>query len=115
MSEHSPLTIEKCACDHPACNDYFISITRSDGRVTKDEAEFMMLAWNNHDKLVGALAELTAAVIDLIESSDGVAGLHLNGDLAPWNELTEGGRFDSWLCSLAEAERTLAALKEDAK
>lgn len=37
------------------------------------------------------------AVRDLINNSYGVAGLHLNGDVAPWDELLEGGRFEAWL------------------
>lgn len=37
------------------------------------------------------------AVQDLINNSYGVAGLHLNGDVAPWDELLEGGRFEAWL------------------
>ncbi len=37
------------------------------------------------------------AVEDLIDNSDGVIGLHLNGDTAPWDELRTGGRFQEWL------------------
>lgn len=37
------------------------------------------------------------AVAELIESSHGVTGLHLNGDVAPWDELLTGGRFEAWL------------------
>lgn len=33
----------------------------------------------------------------LISESTGVAGLHFNGDIAPWEELMEGGRFEEWL------------------
>ncbi len=50
--------------------------------------------------LVGALREVAA----LIDESHGVAGLHLNGDVAPWSELREGGRFE-WL---GEFDRALA-------
>ncbi len=34
------------------------------------------------------------AVSDLIDDSESVAGLHKNGDLAPWDELREGDRFE---------------------
>lgn len=37
------------------------------------------------------------SVSDLIDNSDGVAGLHQNGDIAEWGELREGGRFEEWL------------------
>ena len=40
----------------------------------------------------------------LISNSDGVAGLHLNGDVAPWTDLLEGGRHEEWLLSLSNSE-----------
>ena len=43
------------------------------------------------------IAALKDALNQLQESSEGVAGLHLNGDVAPWDELREGGRFEEWL------------------
>ncbi len=45
-----------------------------------------------------------AAVRDLIDDSDGVGGLHLNGDFAPWSELQRGGRFEPWLIDFNNAE-----------
>jgi len=36
-------------------------------------------------------------VESLIDFSHGVAGLHMNGDVAPWSELRTGGRYESWL------------------
>jgi hypothetical protein len=49
----------------------------------------------------------------LISDSDGVAGLHRNGDLAPWSELTAGGRFETWLGSLEEARQALEEAQSD--
>lgn len=43
------------------------------------------------------------SVLSLIENSFGVDGLHKNGDVAPWNELRKGGRFDAWLNDFDEA------------
>lgn len=40
--------------------------------------------------LRGLLDELTA----LMGESEGVAGLHLNGDIAPWSELSPGGAYE---------------------
>jgi hypothetical protein len=49
------------------------------------------------------------AVERLIADSEGVAGLHKNGDLAPWSELRTGGEFCEWLivfdAALAELRR----------
>lgn len=49
------------------------------------------------------------AVASLIHDSHGVAGLHLNGDIAPWSELQTGGRFEEWLYEFDDA---LEILKE---
>ena len=45
------------------------------------------------------------AVRALINESDGVAGLHMNGDDAPWDELLHG-RFGGWLNDFVDLERT---------
>lgn len=44
----------------------------------------------------------------LIAESHGVSGLHLNGDIATWGELTKGGRFEEWLCSLEQLRAALS-------
>jgi hypothetical protein len=54
-----------------------------------------------------SLENVTTSVEGLISDSGGVYGLHLNGDPAPWQELTEGGRFEDWLIALADARVTL--------
>lgn len=43
----------------------------------------------------------------LMDESEGVAGLHLNGDVAPWSELRSGGRFEEWLLGFDEASALL--------
>jgi hypothetical protein len=43
-----------------------------------------------------ALREALEEWRTLMEQSDGVAGLHQNGDLATWDELTEG-EYSDWL------------------
>jgi|TARA_X000001388_G_scaffold3203_4_gene2314 hypothetical protein len=42
------------------------------------------------------------AVAELIDNSTGVAGLHLNGDIASWCDLRTGGRFEEWLRAFDE-------------
>jgi len=54
------------------------------------------------------VGELVWSLDDLIAASTGVDGLHLNGDVAPWEELREGGNFQEWLQPFDEARRRLA-------
>lgn len=44
---------------------------------------------------------------DLVSSSSGVAGLHLDGDPAPWIDLTEVGRFEEWTQAFVDARAAL--------
>ena len=57
------------------------------------------------DREIARLKAGVTAVQSLINESQGVAGLHLNGDLAPWDELLAGGRFEEWLRDFSEAAR----------
>ena len=50
------------------------------------------------------------SVRGLIDDSKGVVGLHLNGDVAEWSELEEGGRFEEWLSLFNSAERLIDEL-----
>lgn len=49
------------------------------------------------------IGQLIEDLRGLIEESEGVTGLHLNGAIAPWDELLPGGRFER-LSTLDEAE-----------
>jgi len=51
--------------------------------------------------MVLAAKELADAVEGLIAESEGVYGLHLNGDVAPWSDLLSGGCQEEWLSALA--------------
>lgn len=57
--------------------------------------------------LMTHLRIVVGAIDNLIADSDGVGGLHLNGDFAPWSELQEGGRFEEWLMGLDLARAAL--------
>lgn len=61
------------------------------------------------DALVEALRTLIHDISGLISESCGVDGLHLNGDVAPWESLLEGGEFECWLGGLSVAESALSA------
>lgn len=52
------------------------------------------------ERIALAAEKLAADLKELIAESDGVGGLHQNGDFAPWDELTAGGQFEDWLGSL---------------
>lgn len=54
------------------------------------------------------LKEGIGSVRDLMEASNAVSGLHLNGDLANWESLEAGGHFESWLLAFNEAEELVA-------
>lgn len=43
------------------------------------------------------------AVQQLIDNSQGVYGLHLNGEPAPWSDLQTGGRYEGWLVEFDDA------------
>ena len=43
------------------------------------------------------------AVENLIMESNGVIGLHLNGDIANWESLRTGGQYEDWLSDYDKA------------
>lgn len=49
------------------------------------------------EELERALCSLYSSITTLMEESEGVAGLHKNGDIATWAELDTGGQFENWL------------------
>jgi len=57
--------------------------------------------------LYAALAGLVEDLDELITHSDGVYGLHLNDDPAPWSDLLAGGRYEKWLEQLEIAKKVL--------
>lgn len=61
-------------------------------------------------KLKFALKELSESINALIDESQGVYGLHLNGSNAPWSSLRGDGRFCEWLAALDDAEALLDEL-----
>ena len=58
-------------------------------------------------ELYEALDKACRSVTELIGFSHGVDGLHMNGDVAPWEDLRSGGRYEGWLIEFDEALETL--------
>ena len=79
-----------------------------DNRVLPSREDVRALL-DSHAQLLDALAHLTHDVQDLVANSTGVAGLHMNGDIAPWDSLLPGGAFEAWLGSVEGAEIALFA------
>jgi hypothetical protein len=66
------------------------------------------------DQLKAQINGMKEAIDDLVRNSEGIAGLHQNGDVALWDELLTGGRFDEWLCVLDDTpQQCLAAHDAD--
>jgi len=65
------------------------------------DIEAALIAIEEHRRVV--LVEGLLAVEALMNESQGVFGLHLNGDLSPWDELRTVGRFESWLSKFDQA------------
>lgn len=63
------------------------------------------------DRYKAALGRLVGDLDGLISQSDGVSGLHLNGDIAQWDELLYGGTYETWLMSLEVARKALEDTK----
>ena len=53
----------------------------------------------DYSKLVAGID----AVCNLMEATQGVDGLHDNGDFARWPSLLRGGKFEEWLLEFSEA------------
>ncbi len=62
-------------------------------------------------ELVEALKTLLADIDGLMAESEGVYGLHMNGDCAPWTTLTDDGNLGGWL-PLNHARTALANARD---
>lgn len=64
------------------------------------------------DPIRAALERLLSDIQTLADNSQGIEGLHLNGDTAPWDELlVEGGCYSSWLGDAIAAARLALAVE----
>ena len=65
--------------------------------------EQLIIKLSDHDYRLEGLRKGMKAVRDLIDSSEGVAGLHNNGSVAPWDDLLLGGFDEEWLGDFCKA------------
>ena len=79
-------------------SDNFISLQDISGELSSLRADKAAL-----QRKVKELESVLNSVEVLMDESDGVCGLHFNGDNAPWSELLEGGRFEEWLIDFSQA------------
>lgn len=89
----------------PVGAELFIRPVSAEPVVSKETVNARLL-----DALTGLLEDITG----LVAESDGVVGLHLNGDIAPWDELLPSGRFER-LSHVELAQEAIAAAAEQAK
>lgn len=75
-------------------------------KYTPEQIAAVEVDLNNATATIAQLRAVLRGLVDdiqgLIAESDGVAGLHRNGDVAPWGELEAGGQFE-WLSHLPAA------------
>lgn len=69
-----PITISRCTCGDPVCNQWFISWTRSDGRLSAEDAELIRRAVGSFEAMREALE------IALHMENDRRAGVELSDD-----------------------------------
>ncbi|MGE6778308.1 hypothetical protein ACQKFL_11775 [Vreelandella titanicae] len=70
---------------------------------------------SERDALAAHVDNVHSSMNDLIRESQGVAGLHKNGDVAEWESLLEGGHFEGWLLCLSEKPDTASLAHHDAE
>ena len=96
----------------------FIEETLGKYNATPDEWDHYEAVKNtiSTDQLLKQIAEAldkaVRSISELISFSRGVDGLHLNGDVAPWDELRTGGRFEEWMIEFDEAQEFLQKYHE---
>lgn len=62
------------------------------------------------DILIDVIERIVSEFDELSAQSDGVAGYHLNGDIATWEEIKRGGRYEC-LGSIDYAAELIAKMK----
>lgn len=64
---------------------------------------------------IARLEKVITDVAELIDDSQGVFGLHLNGDPADWESLMRGGMYEDWLGDLDDVLADMQEAKQTIK
>ena len=72
---------------------------RGGGNCSDVENAWAAICEHQNKKLIDGIKAFQC----LISNSDGVSGLHKNGEIASWDDLRSGGHFESWLVAFDEA------------
>lgn len=78
---------------------------------SREDIPYLLSLIKARDEALKVMGAGLEAVNGLMCASDGVSGLHLNGDIAPWAELTTGGQFEEHLSPLDEAVKVWDEIK----
>ena len=65
------------------------------------------------DPIVAASKRVLHDIDDLVANSEGVSGLHMNGEVADWQSIMSGGSFGAWLESVEILRAALPEVKEE--
>lgn len=77
------------------------------------EPQMVKALVEERDALAAHIDDVHRSINDLIGESEGVAGLHKNGDIASWGDLLEGGHFEGWLLALGDKPDTASLARRD--
>ena len=81
-----------------------VRVLERECRLTQAQVDRMLVNSTKMDANITTLTEAAARVLhdidDIVANSEGVAGLHMNGEVAEWHSLMSGGSFEAWLRSV---------------
>ena len=115
MDYYNNETILEQAREIESLRQQLVSVTKERDEIAAQARMLDRMVDERDEQLAAALAACEAKdaalqeFVDLMSESYGLTGFHQNGDIAPWSEVEEGGRFER-LTSLNNA----LAIKPDA-
>ena len=96
---HHQAKVDEGRSDHGHAPAGAVEKVKRNADIAERIEEFLLIDSTPRDTLTGLALSLVQDIDALIGNSEGVAGLHMNGNVAPWGSLTEGGEFGAWLGS----------------
>ena len=89
--------------DTPRVDAVYNASAYDEKETWRESYEKMMACARRLERELAVARKGLEAIASLIDESNGIGGLHLNGDFAPWSELRTGGRFEEWLVAFDDA------------